>query len=92
MRQGWINSIGGERRHYVNDLLHREDGPACIVKNGNGEVIYNAYYINDKWHREDGFAREWFNFDGSVTGMYYICDEYLDSNKFLIYKLNKLLT
>lgn len=93
MRQGWINGNGGERLHYVNDSLHREDGPAYIIEKDNGKVIYSAYYMNDKRHREDGFAREWFHLDGSIEqGCYYIYDQFLDESKFLLYKLNKLLT
>jgi hypothetical protein len=36
---------------YLNNWLHREDGPAYIGVNG-----YQAWYINGKRHRTDGPA------------------------------------
>ena len=43
---------------WVNDLLHREDGPACEYANGG-----KAWYLHGKLHREDGPAAE--HADGS---------------------------
>ena len=58
----------GDKRYYVNNVLHREDGPA--VENVNG---YNAWYKNGKRHREDGPAIEWFDGakDWYLNGKYY---------------------
>jgi hypothetical protein len=47
---------GGHKAWYLNDELHREDGPACERANGS-----KAWYINNELHREDGPACEWAN-------------------------------
>jgi hypothetical protein len=39
------------RVYYLNNKLHREDGPAIEYANGN-----KSYYLNDLLHREDGPA------------------------------------
>ena len=41
----------GNKEWYLNDVLHREDGPA--IEYGNG---YKSWYIKGKLHREDGPA------------------------------------
>ncbi len=43
----------GDKFWYVNNKLHREDGPAIEKSNGTKE-----WYINGKCHREDGPAIE----------------------------------
>lgn len=43
---------------FINDKLHRKDGPAIEKVDG-----YKAWYIDDKLHREDGHAVEYA--DGS---------------------------
>ena len=44
----------GDRHWFLNDKLHREDGPAAEYADG-----YKAWFINDKRHREDGPAAEY---------------------------------
>ena len=44
----------GDKRWYLNDKLHREDGPAA--ENADGSKYW---CINDKLHREDGPAAEY---------------------------------
>lgn len=44
----------GSKFWYLNDELHREDGPA--VERADG---YKSWWLNDKLHREDGPAIEW---------------------------------
>jgi hypothetical protein len=48
----------GDKCWYLNDKLHREDGPAIEHRNGNKE-----WYLNGKYHREDGPACEYANGD-----------------------------
>jgi len=62
MRQGLIVDSYGNRRWYVNDRLHRTDGPAFVGANGT-----QAWCLNGKNHREDGPAviyadgdQEWY--------------------------------
>ena len=44
----------GDKEYYNNEgLLHREDGPAVIYKNGP-----KCWYLNGKRHRIDGPAIE----------------------------------
>jgi len=46
----------GTKRYYVNDKLHREDGPAIEYANGT-----KYWFKNGKLHRVDGPAIEWYN-------------------------------
>ena len=51
MKTGLITDESGNKRWYLNDELHREDGPAIELANGN-----KLWYSNGKLHREDGAA------------------------------------
>jgi len=44
----------GNKRWYLNNLLHREDGPAVEWASGSKE-----WHLNGKYHRTDGPAIEW---------------------------------
>jgi len=46
--------VYGNKRYYVNNVLHREDGPAVEYANGD-----KWWYKNGELHREDGPALEW---------------------------------
>ena len=48
----------GDKQWYLNNELHREDGPAVELANGN-----KAWWLNGKLHREDGPAIESANGD-----------------------------
>jgi hypothetical protein len=43
----------GDKYWYLNDELHREDGPAIEYIRGD-----KCWYLNGKYHREDGPAVE----------------------------------
>ena len=43
----------GSKSWYINDKLHREDGPAAEYANGS-----KHWYLNGKLHRKDGPAIE----------------------------------
>ena len=45
----------GTIRYYVDNVLHREDGPAVEHSNGT-----KYWYKNGEFHREDGPAIEFF--------------------------------
>ena len=49
-----IIDTDGTKRYYVDDVLHREDGPAIQYISGE-----KAWYKKGKLHREDGPAVEW---------------------------------
>jgi hypothetical protein len=46
----------GDKFWYLNDNLHREDGPAVEWASGS-----KCWYLNGKCHREDGPAVEFAN-------------------------------
>ena len=46
----------GIKEWYLNDKLHRKDGPAVEWPDGSTE-----WYLNGKRHRENGPAAEWFD-------------------------------
>ena len=75
MRNGLIVDSYGNRRWYVNDRLHRTDGPAFVGANGT-----QAWYLNGKNHREDGPA--YIDTDGYYSwylrGIRHNFDEYLE--------------
>jgi len=48
----------GTKFYYINDLLHREDGPAVEFIDGE-----KRWYKNGEHHREDGPAIEYPNGD-----------------------------
>ena len=56
MKNGLHIDENGDKHWYLDDKLHREDGPAQEWFNGN-----KCWYINDKLHREDGPAVELAN-------------------------------
>jgi antitoxin component YwqK of YwqJK toxin-antitoxin module len=55
----------GAKAYYLNDKLHREDGPAVEYNNGD-----KWWFLNGKRHREDGPAIEYTN--GGHTKYWYI--------------------
>ena len=62
-------SPDGSQRWYLNDKLHREDGPAIICPDGT-----QRWYLNGKCHREDGPAiiysdgtQVWYLDDNHIT-------------------------
>jgi len=46
-----VVDLDGTQAWYLNDKLHREDGPAFVLSNGD-----KAWFINGKKHRVDGPA------------------------------------
>jgi len=51
-----IIDSNGDKRWFLNGLLHRVDGPAIECTDG-----YKYWYLNGKRHREDGPAIECAN-------------------------------
>ena len=54
MKNGLIEDNDGTKEWYINDKLHREDGPANELADGD-----KYWYQNDELHREDGPAVEY---------------------------------
>jgi hypothetical protein len=54
MKSICTTSSYGTKRWYLNDLIHRENGPAIEYPNGT-----KYWYLNGLFHREDGPAIEW---------------------------------
>jgi len=63
----------GTKFWFLNDQLHREDGPAIEYNNGT-----KFWYLNGKQHREDGPAIEWSNGDK----LWYLNDKQLTEEEF----------
>jgi len=63
----------GNKSWYIDEKLHREDGPAIEFADGTKE-----WYLNDKLHREDGPAREYANGDK----YWYLNDKLMTEEKF----------
>lgn len=57
MRQGWKEDLHKSKRHYVNDALHNDNGPAIIYADGS-----KAWFKNGEYHREDGPAIEYVSY------------------------------
>jgi len=58
MKNGMVVDSDGDKYWYLNDVLHRDDGPAQEWADGS-----KCWYLNGKKHRDDGPAQEWS--DGS---------------------------
>jgi hypothetical protein len=56
MKTGHIVDDWGDSYWYLNDLYHREDGPAVVEEDGHKE-----WWIEGKKHRTDGPAVEYLN-------------------------------
>lgn len=65
---------GGTKSWYINNKLHREDGPAIEYANGD-----KRWYYNDKIHRIDGPAIERIN----GTKCWYLNDKKYSEEEFL---------
>ena len=48
--------IAGDKRYYLNGLVHRDKGPAIEYVDGT-----KYWFKNGKLHREEGPAVEWYN-------------------------------
>jgi hypothetical protein len=68
MRNGLIINKSGNKCYYLNNKLHREDGPAVEYSNGDKIWLQNGLY-----HRLDGPAVEYA--DGDVS--WYFHDKYI---------------
>jgi len=62
--------------YYLNDKLHRTDGPAVEWNSGN-----KSWWLHDKRHRLDGPAVEWY--DGEKS--WYISDKEYSERSFHYY-------
>ena len=73
MKDGLYIDFLGTKFYYLNNLLHREDGPAVQAINGD-----KSYWIDGMLHREDGPAVEWSN----GNKVWYIRGERLSEEEF----------
>ena len=73
MKTYTVEVSDGTKFWYLNDKLHREDGPAIEYADGS-----KYWYLNDKLHREDGPAIEYV----SGSKYWYLNGEQLSEAKF----------
>ena len=61
-------NLRGDKFYYLNNLLHRDDGPAIELANGT-----KCWYKNGQRHRIDGPAIEHYNGNKEwhLNGIYY---------------------
>ena len=78
---GIIEWNTGTMCYYLNEILHREDGPAVIW---DDDTMF--YYVNGKLHREDGPA--FIYPDGRI--FYYINDKNITEEVNIWIKDNKI--
>jgi len=59
----------------LDDVLHREDGPACIMhRKHDGAVAFELWYEHGKLHRDGGPAALYYDFEtGRVSEVHYFC-------------------
>ena len=63
--------------YWLDDQLHRTDGPAIICYRPDGSVRLEEYWLDDQLHRTDGPAIIWYNPAGSVERECYFLDHQL---------------
>ena len=51
-----VDSDGSYDKWVVHGIYHREDGPAYIRYDKNGEIVEKRWFWNSKLNREDGPA------------------------------------
>jgi len=57
----WDNDQKRFEMWFLNNKLHREDGPAYQEWYDNGQKRYESWILNKKYHREDGPAYQiWY--------------------------------
>jgi hypothetical protein len=74
MRSGLHTSSEGTKYWFLNDKLHRTDGPAIEYATGD-----KLWYLNDQLHRTDGPAIEYADGDK----VWYLNDQYYSFNQWL---------
>ena len=68
----YYNSGNIKRKYYyLNNKIHKENGPALIYYYDNGNIEGKIYYLNDKRHREDGPAIIWYYNNGDIESEEY---------------------
>ena len=77
-----VDRLGNKRYYTHSGQLHREDGPAVILKTGS-----KFWFQNGELHREDGPAVTWTsgNMEWWINGVQYTESEYCLQIKTLEY-------
>ena len=85
MRNGLMIDEDGNKHYFLNDILHRVDGPAVECADGDKE-----WYLNGSRHRVEEPAVEWADGDKSwyLNGKNYTEDQY---NNYMMIENFKLL-
>jgi antitoxin component YwqK of YwqJK toxin-antitoxin module len=65
-RRYYENGSIKEEYWYLDNLLHRVDGPALIYYNPNGSLKEENWWLNNQLHRTDGPAIIWYKFYGFI--------------------------
>jgi len=62
------------QEYWINNKLHREDGPAVIVYYEDGQIKRIEYWVNNQLHKLDGPAFIWYKENGTVEEESYFVD------------------
>jgi len=75
--QIWYNQNGTieSRHYYLDNKLHRKDGPAIIYYDNNGNIRTKTYYLNGVKHRTDGPAIIKYYQNQICEELYYLNNE-----------------
>lgn len=58
-KNGWITDEDGNKSHYKNNVLHRDDGPAVIYSDGDMEWCINGTeYTFEEYCEELNLSQE----------------------------------
>ena len=83
MKNGLHIDEAGTQRWYLDDKLHRQDGPAVVYSDGS-----EYWYLDDKLHRQDGPAAV----GACVTEDWYLHGKFLEEGVEGFWAHWKLLT
>ncbi len=66
-----LNGNIRKKYFYVNNQVHREDGPAIICYYENGRLESEHYLLNNKYHRKNNPARIEYYKNENIKAEYY---------------------
>ena len=89
-RKYWDNGQKKSERWYLNDKLHREDGPAYQRWHKDGQKEYERWWLNGKRHRENGPARQYWYSNGQKKYENWFLNNILYSREKWVEELKKI--
>jgi hypothetical protein len=69
--ESWSNGNLRSKTYFLEDLLHRLDGPALILYYESGPLQSEHYFLNGSLHRDEGPATIMYSTEGIAVGEEY---------------------